>query len=130
MSELDRGYLYERVQFDHLERFLAEEWERAAPQYLINIIGRDPRKSDRWTAASLFQWLGTNCGFGLLCAVFRKAGYAIVPQTGNYHTLQSADDPLVASMEAIIKMDDYIKTDVAHGERLANQLTFDLSEPT
>lgn len=130
MSELDRGYLYERVQFDHLERFLAEEWERRAPGDLYSIIGREPDDSDRWTAASLFQWLGTNCGFALLCAVFRKAGYAIVQHTPTYHVLQSAEDPMVASMELIINMDDYIKTDVANGERLANQLTFDLSEPT
>lgn len=33
---------------------------------------------ERWIAATVIQWLGTNCGFCFLCTCLEKCGYVVM----------------------------------------------------
>lgn len=130
-SHPDRGYLYERTEHDPLEKALADHWEMLdlgnGQHGLTNIVGRKVTKPERYVAASVVQWLGTNCGFSFLAGAFAKCGYAIhgsLPtQQYFYH-----EDPLILAIgTAQIKADWLAQVDQA-GKQAA-QLLFDLSEP-
>ncbi|HXJ61825.1 MAG TPA: hypothetical protein VNU68_34730, partial [Verrucomicrobiae bacterium] len=55
--------------------------------------------NERYVAATVVQWLGTNCGFAFLMEALRKAGYRIVderePNTTTYKVPKCTDDTFV-----------------------------------
>lgn len=88
----DRGDFYERTEHNSLEKAFAEHWQRENKtrtcayhgvgllQALFDTPGHRHQvsESERFVAATVVQWLGTNCGFGFLCEVLRKDGMRIV----------------------------------------------------
>lgn len=127
-SHPDRGYLYERTEYDLLEKVLADTWETSyGEEQLEFIIGRRTTRIDRYVAASIVQWLGTMCGFSFLVSAFSKCGYTIYGSMPIERQF-SHDDPLVEAIgTAQIKADWLAQVDQA-GKQAA-QLLFDLSEP-
>lgn len=95
----DRGFMFERTQQDggDLEKAFAEHWEdenevrpwlNQGHGLLQNLFFKGSRcchvvnAAERYVAATVIQWLGTNCGFSFLQEVLRKCGYYIteIPQ--------------------------------------------------
>lgn len=100
---LNIGWLIERCRFNIRERVFAEEWMKnnrhsrvsggtdllqslfsRAPMNVRNFLSwRRPRlyliARDRFVAATVIQWLGTNVGFSFLTETLEKLGYEIVP---------------------------------------------------
>lgn len=126
----DRGFLYERVHFDPLEAAFASDWEKynqprpglnygmSALQGILsdrNGNGLEVTRRDRFVAASVIQWLGTNCGYSFLQTALAKVGYGVT----NGWTFRS-DDADTALSEAIR---------MAESEAQTWQMIFDLSEP-
>lgn len=86
-TERTLGFRPERALHDSLEASLAQEWFERAKQDpdMINKILFDPSHPDKTptkreaqTAATVFQWLGTNIGYAFLTSALDKAGYKIV----------------------------------------------------
>lgn len=92
----NRGHLYDRVQFGGLEAAFAKHWEEEnEPESSVNhgcgllqnlfFAGSWPfqkcvhmvTRSERYVAATVIQWLGTNCGFAFLQEVLRSEGMYI-----------------------------------------------------
>lgn len=121
----DKGYLYERINNNPLERVLADSWRvwnaSKIPPCLNDVIGRDATPSDRYVAASVVQWLGTNVGFSFLQSAFREVGYAIHGGMPTKLYSGSDDEPLLTEMINSLR--------VEHASKRAAQLLFDLSEP-
>lgn len=116
----DRGFLYDRVQFHLMERAFAERWEsrnlkKHNGDMLYDILGDDPTLRDRYVAASVIQWLGTNVGFGFLTGVMHESGYYIGGREASHLDNR---EPLITEMKQ------------AHYNGEAAQCTFDLSQPT
>lgn len=142
MKHRDRGYQYERTEHDRLEKAFAELWEslneprdginhgRGILQELfMGAHGWDHVVTDRerYVAATLVQWLGTNCGFGFLQQALQKVGYRI---TGyEPHPDYSVnEDPLCRALEqAALNLE--FDSRRAEAERTARQATFDEAEP-
>jgi len=118
----DRGYKYERVFQSNgdLEKAFADLWEEAngSNRGAVNFgqgllqdlfMERDTfnwascvhqiTDNERYVAATVVQWLGTNCGFAFLMEALRKAGYRIVderePNTTTYKVPKCTDDTFV-----------------------------------
>lgn len=91
----------DRCAFNTLERIFSEHWQREArPRGAVNSglgllqelfirnkgVGIFQHKTfdlligqrDATVAATVIQWLGTNCGFGFLSGVLRECGYDII----------------------------------------------------
>ncbi len=109
----DRGYLFDRIHFDRLEAELALQWEvyNKGNRPLSLIIGKEANTRDRCVAASVIQWMGTNCGFAFVCGCFNAVGLRV---TG---TEPRMEDPMLESMA------------VALAGVEARQATFDFAEP-
>lgn len=126
-SHPDRGYLYERTEYDPLEKVLADAWETSYGEDRLElIIGRRATPSDRYVMASVVQWLGTNCGFSFLVSAFSKCGYTIcgsMPMKRHF----SHDDPLVEAIGTAQTKADWL-AQVEQAGHDAQQLLFDLSE--
>lgn len=92
----DRGFMYERTQWGGFEKVFADRWEEENEVrpwlnqgcgLLQNLFfnGHWPFEkcmhvvtpSERFVAATVVQWLGTNCGMGFLQGVLREEGYYI-----------------------------------------------------
>lgn len=125
-----RGYLYHRVEWDALERAFAQDWESAnivrpcLQEILDPALGHVTRR-DRYVAATVIQWLGTNVGYAFLFQALHKGGYYLHTQNTPFGGLvgtQSTDDPLASRVEAEIAF--------AQAAVKCAQMTFDLSEPT
>lgn len=119
----DRGCLYERIQFDPMEAAFAMDWEklqkRERGSLLKEIVCEHATKRDRYVAASVIQWLGTNVGFGFLTNALQKAGYAVVSENVPYYVFFNCEggEELFRAMA------------LAEAQKRAAQLVFDLSEP-
>lgn len=79
---LDRGYLWERTQHDELEAAFANRWEQMAEfshnRHLMDVImDEEVSDRDRYVAATVVQWLGTNCGFAFMLGALADCGYSI-----------------------------------------------------
>lgn len=94
----NRGFMYERTQyteqgFGDLEKAFADTWEAENKKVsgwnqglgiLQDLFFRghncvhEVTRMERWVAATVVQWLGTNCGFCFLRNVLKKCGYGIV----------------------------------------------------
>lgn len=79
---LDRGYLWERTQHDELEAAFANHWEQMADfshkRHLLDVIMEEEVSDrDRYVAATVAQWLGTNCGFAFIVAALAECGYSV-----------------------------------------------------
>lgn len=61
-----------------MDRVSGHWWSHPYATHVLN--GRE-----RMIAATVVQWLGTNCGFGFLVDTLRKCGYRItrIPETDN-----------------------------------------------
>lgn len=88
----NRGYLYERTKHCKFEKAFAEAWQheneahRNLLQQLFNegwSSAHEVSASERFVAATVVQWLGTNVGFSFLLDVVRKQGWRLeeVPPT-------------------------------------------------
>jgi hypothetical protein len=112
-SHPDRGYLFDRIHNDRLEAELALEWERVNEEnkFLPKILGRWAEKRDRYVAASVIQWMGTNCGFGFICNCFNAVGMRVIG------TEPRMEDPMLESMAVALEAVE------------ARQATFDFAEP-
>lgn len=134
----DTGACFHRTETDALEHSLAYGWMeinqwkaginhgRSMLECILAENNNDfPRVTsrDRHVAASVIQWLGTNCGYSFLCSQFLKAGYYIAgkgpvkPWPGS-----GPDAEFLALVDAIIQTEQHAKD--------AAQMLFDLSEPT
>lgn len=91
-GQKNRGYLYERTKTNDLEKSFADKWEEDNKNYAIlqklfyepGGLGfgftssvHDVSASERYVAATVVQWLGTNCGFAFLQAALRRCGYYV-----------------------------------------------------
>lgn len=91
----DRGYRYERTEYGDLEKAFADEWEADNKngcgilqklfidnfsKWVLFITSRD-----RYVAATVVQWLGSNVGFGFLHKCLRKCGYDLLAQSERKH---------------------------------------------
>lgn len=113
MTAKDRGYLYERTQWNALEASFARRWEeenkpRPGINYgqgllqdlfmgsatpgswddLMNLPNRMITESERYVAATVVQWLGTNCGMSFLDQVLRENGLVIVRRADKKETIE------------------------------------------
>jgi len=98
----NRGHRYERTQFPSgdLEKAFADQWEEENEerrginygQGLLQDLFIERRsvltqwttvisRRERWIAATVIQWLGTNCGFAFLIRCLNKCGYSIEETT-------------------------------------------------
>lgn len=99
----DIGYMHHRMKYDceqsRREKALARSWRKEnafrpwinsghgiLQDLFFNVEHRDRTyhfpitimtKRDRVIAATVIQWLGSNCGFSWLCDVMKKCGYKI-----------------------------------------------------
>ncbi|MDH6308090.1 hypothetical protein M2451_002609 [Dysgonomonas sp. PFB1-18] len=97
------GYMHQRMKYDceqsRREKALARAWRKdnlcnswknsgfgVLQDLFINTEHRDRTyhfpisiisKRDRVIAATVIQWLGSNCGFSWLCDVMKRCGYKI-----------------------------------------------------
>lgn len=132
----DRGYLYERVAFSSTERALATHWEKWASKHSVvsleGILGEKASFRDRYVAASVIQWLGSNVGFGFLIAALNEGGYYVegkhATREANWRTENDTEPMVLAMLESQIskRFDECI----ARNASRAAQMQFDLCEPT
>lgn len=99
-KENDIGFMHERTEHSSLEREFSEAWILEQKNRMLSlIIGKKATKRDRYVAASVIQWLGTNVGFCFLRGVICKAGYDV---TGGYCNRDSCYpvgmEPLAAAL--------------------------------
>lgn len=114
----NRGFLYERTARDRMEAEFANAWEeRQGPlnYFLDRIIGETPNRRDRFVAASVIQWLGSNVGFSFMVTCLHQSGYAVV---GGEARAYKDTEPLLNEL----KQQQY--------NAEAAQKTFDQSEPS
>jgi hypothetical protein len=100
----DRGYYYERTKHNPLEKALADGWEKenipqAGRNYghgLLQDLFMERERpfirsakpihritdDERMIAATVVQWLGTNCGRSFLEECMKEAGYEFVRKAG------------------------------------------------
>lgn len=99
----DRGFCYERTKWNDLEKAFADHWEEEnevrpwlnqghgllqnlffTGEWLFSRCVHVITPGERYVAATVIQWLGTNCGFGFLQGVLRECGYCItkIPEYG------------------------------------------------
>jgi hypothetical protein len=103
-NPVNRGAFWERTKESPREKALAETWEKEnvptpflghgqgllqdlfskpgrfghiVPERTLNITNRD-----RMIAATVIQWLGSNCGFSMLMEALGKCGFMIVDKNG------------------------------------------------
>lgn len=121
------GFLWQRIfqPGGELERAFAERWAHHNKHYDLlqqlfcvgNGIYTQPHLEigdrDRYVAATVIQWLGTNVGFSFLQEALMKRGYLIVGSEPRKPENRLVQEILVALAAAEIE-----------------QLSFDLSEPT
>lgn len=121
------GHLHHRVQWCKRELGFAEEWKKIY-SFLPDIIGRTPTKSDYWTAASLFQWLGSNVGLNSVYRALQFSGNWIHSEPFGKPIPDQHEDPLLKSMaETMAEVEwEARRCKASHN---AAQMLFDLSEP-
>lgn len=104
LGGVHKGYKHERMKYtdNELEKLFYKEWKEenknrphinygyGALQDLFCYYDKSTpvlnrtrfhivtNKRDQYIAATIIQWLGTNCGFAFLKSVLAKAGYDIV----------------------------------------------------
>ncbi len=143
----NRGNCYDRTQWNSLEKSFADRWEeenqdtcgtaeileaimrpdRKNPELLPNRYPPTPR--DRFVAATVIQWLGTNIGFCFLNECLAERGYKIVGgQPNRDHFWPHATDPLLAEMERA-QWHDHCDFFSARTQSEVAQALFDYSEP-
>ena len=125
----DRGHMHERTEYDALEKALADKWEKDDRTYLLQCL-TDSRatKRDRFIAATVIQWLGTNVGFGFIRECFADGGYAIIGSPTR-PKIDFHSDPLLHAMHNAHNYAEYFRQ-VAMDAETANQLIFDMCEPS
>lgn len=140
MKKLPAGHMDERRQWNRLEDAFATYWENQSGDFgfprgpngsdlLPLIIGKQPTARDRFVAASLIQWLGTNCGFSMIQTCLNKVGMHVY---GNEPRLPLAwvreDDPLAGEIQnARVRKRENLLVVAAAAE--ARQAVFDEAEP-
>lgn len=94
---VDEGYQFERTKTDELEKAFSDAWKKEnryrpginfGEGLLQDLFMQRTKFTDychlrinpvhRYIAATVIQWLGTNCGFAFLQEVLEKKGYKIV----------------------------------------------------
>lgn len=120
--------MHQRIQWDPLECAFAQEWEKenernSRPSLLELLLDGDGQKvsgRDRYVAATVVQWLGTNVGFSFLVTCLKAGGYSLVR---NYvdgvpvGILTEVEDAMNVALRQAVE------------EKLAEQANFDYSEP-
>ncbi len=115
----NRGFLHERILEKSMERAFADRWECMARSdswsgdILYRIIGMNPTLRDRFVAASVIQWFGSNVGFSLLERALSDSGCSFY----FFHKYTANAEPILKAM------------DEANAAVEARQLNFDMSEP-
>lgn len=95
----DRGYLHERTEFSPLEKEFADRWESeqllgsSGFGLLQQLFAKGPlgmngvvltmNARDRYVAATVIQWLGSNVGIGFVSSCLRAEDYIIVKSIGD-----------------------------------------------
>lgn len=94
----NRGARYERINenkrhnYNDTEEAFYDEWIKQSRHLSTLISPRDPDMKikvttrDRIVAASIVQWMGTNCGMGFLHAVLARCGKEIVKKNTTIQT--------------------------------------------
>lgn len=102
LGKANRGHMHERVQWSKIEASLAKHWEnendvnnRRNINYGYGIlqdlfldmhpqlgrvcpsVAHEVTPSERMVAATVIQWLGTNCGMAFLNEALKDAGFRI-----------------------------------------------------
>ena len=92
----DEGFRHERIEFCDREKAFYETWkddnDKRKNYYINNGQGilqdlffdnggivHYIKPRERWIAATIIQWLGTNCGMSFLRKCLNKCGYDVVP---------------------------------------------------
>jgi hypothetical protein len=135
----DEGACFERSAYSELEHFFIEQWKlemRRKPginhgrSILECILNQPVSLRDRYVAASVVQWLGTNCGFSFLHTVLGKIGnYIHADFEPRKKYPYPHDDPLTHSLAIENAKQDFLD-ECALAEPKVRQMIFDLSEPT
>jgi hypothetical protein len=98
----NRGFLHERTQSPHgdLEKAFADSWEQKA-EYLMPLLFRDGGHQaltvslrDRFVAATVIQWLGTNIGFHFTCSALKQCGYEVIEKKHLDELYKQAASPI------------------------------------
>lgn len=94
----NRGDYYERTKWNNLEKAFAELWQEenatnnsshhgvGLMQALFSNRGHQHNvtASERFVAATMIQWLGSNCGFSFLRRALKEAGYTVIDSKTGY----------------------------------------------
>lgn len=125
----DRGHMHERTEYDALEKALADKWESDDRTYLLQCLTDSAAtKRDRFVAATVIQWLGTNVGFGFVLEAFAAGGYAIIGSPAR-PKIDFHSDPLLHEMHNANNYAEYFKH-VGEDAYVSRQLIFDMCEPS
>jgi len=92
----DQGFMLSRIKTNNIEKEFAEAWQKEceAKVYInhgrgliqdlfmfnddgYSISNLELTPENRYVAATVIQWLGTNCGMSFLRQVLNKCGYKI-----------------------------------------------------
>ena len=135
----DEGACFERTAYNELEQAFSDGWKKEMTRkpginhgrsILECILNQPVSLRDRYVAASVIQWLGTNCGFSFLHTVLNKIGnYIHADFEPRKSYARPFDDPLAHSLAIENARQDYWDA-CALAEPKARQMIFDLSEPT
>lgn len=124
----DRGNSYERTTWNSLERAFAELWEHES-KILGMLIGKRPTREQRYAAATVIQWLGSNVGFSFFQRALAKGGYKVVGGEPNRDNFTSwKEDPLLIEMERA-HWEEYCDKYLSNLQSEVQQTLFDESEP-
>lgn len=142
MKHRDRGYQYQRTEHDRLEKAFADLWEarngnRVGIDFGHGILqdlfmGKNGwthivTDQERYVAATVVQWLGTNCGFAFLQEALAKVGHRITGREP-HRDYSLNEDPMCRAIEQAALNLQY-DSELAAAERDARQATFDEAEP-
>lgn len=85
---MDRGLSYERIsenrkhKYNQSEEAFIKEWKRESrmlrPMFSSKKVSITVK--DRFVAATIIQWLGSNCGLAFLRSALNKCGYDMIPR--------------------------------------------------
>lgn len=124
----DRGHLYDRTEFSRLELSFAEAWERHNRPHPGTNFGNGILQdlfldhfcchhritpNERYVAATVVQWLGSNVGFSFMQGCLNACGYLI-----------HGSEPRNPNQEAVLQ-----EIALALASADARQMLFDLCEP-
>lgn len=116
-TDPESGHMAWRIQSSELEAAFATKWREMnhiSPngRLIDQIVGEHCSERDRFVAASMIQWLGTNVGFAMVISSLAQVGYSVMGHTPKAHDeFVSAMKIALASEQAWVRnLESYVAT--------------------